>query len=111
MLHTSHHLCRVLIVGIGSYVRNGIGKVVDLMVAVQYISRGAAIWDPPKSVKRPFHITRTLYSETPALMQRFCGIQTHVFELASSRAEFRCHAPRAACHAPRAASHALKHRI
>ena len=27
-----------------------------------HISRGAAIWDPPKSVKRPFNATRTLYS-------------------------------------------------
>ena len=38
------------------------GEVVDLLAAVHYISRGAVIWDPPKSVKRPFNVMRTLYS-------------------------------------------------
>ena len=47
---------------IGSYAWSGIGKVVDLLAAVHYISCGAAIWDPSKSVKRPFNVTRTLYS-------------------------------------------------
>ena len=52
----------MLVVGIDSYAWSGIGEVVDLLVAVHYISRGAAIWDQPKSVKRPFNVTRTLYS-------------------------------------------------
>ena len=52
----------VLVVGIGSYARSGIGDVVDLLAAVHYISRDAAIWDPPKSVRRPFNVTRTLHS-------------------------------------------------
>ena len=33
--------------------------MVDLLAAVHYISRGAANWDPPKLVKRPFNVTRT----------------------------------------------------
>ena len=61
-LHTSHCPCGVLVVGIGSYARSGIGEVVDLLAAVHYISRGAAIWNPPKSVKRPFNVVHTLYS-------------------------------------------------
>ena len=52
----------MLAVGIGRYARNGIGEVVDLLAPVQYISRGAAIWDPPESVKRSFNVTRILYS-------------------------------------------------
>ena len=52
----------LLFAKIGSYARSGIGEVVDLLAAVHYISRGAAIWDPPKSVKRPFKVTRALYS-------------------------------------------------
>ena len=60
MQHTSHHPCGVLVVGIGSYARSGIGEVVDLLAAVHYKSRGAVIWDPPKSVKRSFKVTRTL---------------------------------------------------
>ena len=62
MQHTSHYPCGVLVVGIGSYARSGIGEVVDLLAAVHYISRGAVIWDPPKSVKRSFKVTRTLLS-------------------------------------------------
>ena len=60
--HISYYPCGVHVVGIGSYVRSGIGEVVDLLAAVHYISRCVAIWDPPKSVKRPFNVTRTLYS-------------------------------------------------
>ena len=44
----------MLAVGIGSYARSGIGEVADLLAAVHYISRGAVIWDLPKSVDRPF---------------------------------------------------------
>ena len=62
MKHTSYYPCGVLVVEIGSYARSGIGEVVDLLAAVHYISRGAAIWDPPKSVGRPFNVTLTLYS-------------------------------------------------
>ena len=54
--------CGGLVVGIGSYARSGIGEVVDPLAAVHYISRGAIIWNPPKSVKRPFNGTRILYS-------------------------------------------------
>ena len=49
-------------VGIGSYAWSGISEVVDFLAAVHYISRGAVIWDPPKSVKRPFNVMRPLYS-------------------------------------------------
>ena len=49
----------MLVVVIGKHARSGIGEVVDLLAAVHYISRGAANWDPPKSVKRPFNVTRT----------------------------------------------------
>ena len=52
----------MLVVGIGSYAGSGIGKVVDLLAAVHYIGRGAVIWDPTKSVNRPFNVMRTLYS-------------------------------------------------
>ena len=52
----------MLVVGIGSYAQSGIGDVVDLLAAVHYISRGAAIWDPPKSAKRFFNVMRALYS-------------------------------------------------
>ena len=62
MKHTSHYLCGVLVVGIGGYARSRIGEVADLLAAVHYISRSVVIWDPPKSVKRPFNVTRTLYS-------------------------------------------------
>ena len=62
MQHTSQYSCGVLVVGIGSYARSGIGEVIGLLAAVHHISRGAVIWDPPKSVKRPFSLTRTLYS-------------------------------------------------
>ena len=51
----------MLDVGIGSYARSGIGEVIDLLAAVHYISLGAVIWDPPKSVKRSFDVKRTLY--------------------------------------------------
>ena len=43
MQYTSHYPCGVLVVGIGSYARSRIGKVVDLLEAVHYISRGAVI--------------------------------------------------------------------
>ena len=46
----------MLVVGIDSFARSGIGEVADLLATVHYISRGAAIWDPPKSVKRPFDV-------------------------------------------------------
>ena len=49
-----------VVVGIGSYARSGISEVADLLAAVHYMSRGAAIWDPQKSVKRSFNVTRTL---------------------------------------------------
>ena len=62
MKHTSYYPCGVLVAGIGSYARSGIGEVVDLLAAVHYKSRGAIIWDPPKSVKRPFNVGHTLYS-------------------------------------------------
>ena len=62
MKNTSYYPCDVLVVGIGSYARSGLGEVVDLLAAVHCISRGAVIWDPPKSVKRPFNVMRTLYS-------------------------------------------------
>ena len=52
----------MLVTGIGSYARSGIDEVADLLPAVHYISRGADIWDPPKSVKHPFNVTRTLHS-------------------------------------------------
>ena len=52
----------MLVVGIGSFAGSGIGEVVDLLAALHYINRGAVIWDPPKSVKHPFNVTRTLYS-------------------------------------------------
>ena len=60
MQHTSYYPYGGLVVGIGSYARSGIGEVVDLLAAVHYISRGAAIWDPPKSVQRPFNVMCTL---------------------------------------------------
>ena len=56
--YTSHYPCGVLVVEIGSYARSGIGEVVHLLAAVQYINCGAVIWDPPKSVKRSFNFTR-----------------------------------------------------
>ena len=62
MQHTSYYPRGGLVVGIGNYAWSEIGKVVDFMAAVHYISRGAVIWDPPKSVKRPFNVMRTLYS-------------------------------------------------
>ena len=62
LCHTSHYTCGVLVVGIGSYARSGIGEVTDLLAAVHYINRGAVIWDPPKSVKGPFNVMRRLYS-------------------------------------------------
>ena len=40
----------------------GIGEGVDLLAAVLYMSSRAVIWDPTKSVKHPFNVTRTLYS-------------------------------------------------
>ena len=52
----------MLVLGIGSLARSEIGEVVDLLAAVHYISHGAAILDPQKSVKRVFNVTRTLYS-------------------------------------------------
>ena len=52
----------MLIARIGSYAQSENGKVVDLLAVVQYISRVAVIWDQPKSVKRFFNVTRTLYS-------------------------------------------------
>ena len=55
----SYYPCGGLIAGIGSYALSGIGEVVDLLAAVHYKSRGALIWDPPKSVKRPFNVMRT----------------------------------------------------
>ena len=61
MQNTSYYLCGLLVAGIGSYARSGIGEAVDLLAAVHYISRGAVIWDPPKSVKRPFNVMRALY--------------------------------------------------
>ena len=51
----------MLVLGIGGYARSGIAEVVDLLAAVHYVSRGAAIWNPPKSVKRPFNVTRTWF--------------------------------------------------
>ena len=62
MQHTSYCPCGVLVVGISNYARSGMGDVIDLLVAVYCISCGAAIWDPPKSVKRLFNVTRSLYS-------------------------------------------------
>ena len=53
---TSHYLCGLLVVEIGNYARSGISEVVDLLAAVHYISRDAAIWDPPKSVKRLLNV-------------------------------------------------------
>ena len=60
--NTSYYSCGALVVEIGSYARSGIGEVVDLLATVRYTSRGAVIWDQPKSVKRPFNVMRTLYS-------------------------------------------------
>ena len=62
------------------------------MAAVHYIGRRAAIWIPPKSVKRPFIVTCTLCSEMPALMQRVCGIRTRVFgtDLFARRVSLPC---------------------
>ena len=40
----------MLVIGIGTYARSGIDEVVDLLAAVHYISRCAAIWEPPKSL-------------------------------------------------------------
>ena len=37
------------------------GEVADLLAAVHCVSRGAVIWDPSKSVKRPFDVTRALH--------------------------------------------------
>ena len=62
MSHTCYYPCGVLVAGIGSYAWSGIGEVVDLLAAMHCKGRGAVIWDPPKSVKRPFNVTRTLYS-------------------------------------------------
>ena len=62
MYHTSYYLCGGLVVGIGSYAWSGMSEVVNLLAAVHYISRGAVIWDPPKSVRRHFNVKRTLYS-------------------------------------------------
>ena len=55
MQYTSHYPCGKLVFRIGSYARSGIGEVVDLLAALNYVSRGAVIWDPPKSVKRFFN--------------------------------------------------------
>ena len=60
MKYTSYYPCGVLVVRIGSYAWSGIGEVIDLLAVVHYISCGAAIWDPPKSVKRSFNFTRAL---------------------------------------------------
>ena len=60
--NTSYYPCGGLVVGIGSYARSGIGEVADLLAAVQYISRGAVIWEPPKLVRRSFHVARALRS-------------------------------------------------
>ena len=94
----------MLVVGIGNYARSGIGEVVDHLAAVHYISRGAVIWDPPKSVGALL----TLCLDYILKRQRWCnppvGFEPASLELASLRAEF-------CCHASRAASHALKHCI
>ena len=98
--YTSYYSCGGLVVGIGSYARSGIGEVVNLFAAVHYISRGAVIWDPPKSVKRPL----TLCIHCILKRQRQCnapvGFEPASLWLVSSRAEFCCHALRAARHAP-----------
>ena len=76
----------------------------DLLATVHYVSRGAAIWDLPKLVKRPFDVTHALHSQESALVRRPEGFESASLDLASSRADF-------CCHAPRAASYALRHRI
>ena len=60
----------------------------DLLATVHYVSRGAAIWDLPKLVKRPFDVTHALHSQESALVRRPEGFESASLDLASSRADF-----------------------